>query len=113
MGLRGRLCSGDKSGCEGFAGLRAKKLAVDGRRFIRTGGDENRAETYGPGGGALRKERCGFVREKAWAPAAKSGVRLSLVDKEQILQRMMRFKGWAACANMGDRRARLSRKRNT
>ena len=65
------------------------------------------------GAGALRKERCGFAREKAWAPAAKSGVRLSSVGKEQILQRMMRFNGWAAGANMGDWRARLSRKRNT
>jgi hypothetical protein len=113
MGLRGRLCSAGKCGCEGFTGLRAKKLTVNGRRLIRAGGDENRTETYGPGGGALRKERCGFAREKAWAPAAKSGVRLSSVDKEQILQRMMRFNDWAACANMGDRRARLSRKRNT
>jgi hypothetical protein len=60
----------------------------------------------------LRKERCGFVRERAWAPAAKSGVRLSSVGKEQILQRMMRFKGWAACAKTGDWRAMLIRKRN-
>ena len=102
-----------KFGSNGFTGLRAKKLAVHGRRSIRAGEDGDRAETCGPGSGALRKERCGFAREKAWAPAAKSGVRLSSVGKEQILRRMMRFNGWAACANTGDWRARLSRKRNT